>query len=1224
MSAMAQTDNQPTESQVASTDLSRLPGLLKLKQSVPSFSAQDESIAIGLIKRWLREQQKDFPVDCQFKVRGPIEQIYELGEDRATVEARLRKLNQGFVAFSQFNEWREFPKDAVGFQKPNSLEWQQFEQSVLPRIVDSFQKAYYQPAPAGLFRLDLKGFQSICGEIKEYLQSRFKAKPDAITCSRSEDFERKLLLVRKGLDETISASMTIVTLEGISGAFYKLSHPYADGLVYSQLAIEGCQFESPPALLEKALAEPKAPIKAKTTPQQKEAPPRQKSEKQMERDARRKEAADLKEWESKQKAERLEWERNEKEKIRKSELLIEDSRIKEYYPQANPSQAEVIAHSELGEALKKGYKKFHKAPWVQQPEFDVDEKKLNQLKGEISKSEEEWTQEFNQRNPDRPLDFKKVVLDEKDPFSFLRIPVAIELTSYEIQSLIRSLQKQNHKWILGCRPVSMIKKDQDGNELPQKTYIDCLVPNFVVESHDPNAPPRVLNIPVPAIVDSFKDIKNQCDVSIGTKTGRGLGIKEVPLLRSRGQTQRVDSAYQALKTRQVPSEIDFSAGIRSKTIDAFTKKVIPGAKVTVRSRDHIYSALTDPAGRFTIDPLQLKGLDRRMLGQHRKYNDGLGVIQKIVIDQVSDQADIFLEPKRVTVSGKISETFHPKFGSGLKGLRVGFDGYEAFQTETDENGGYIIKNVPASLVDFFVTDLTTGHQPLTAKLDLNPDEANEHVDFSIVPNLTEVEGQVTSRGEPIAGLQVVLPEFPSFSTITDENGRYRFSDVPQNTSKVEVLTDPEVIYIGKEESIQGFRAYKKHVQNLQVKYNRSDITGRVYDVLTKKPVVGVKVYVEGGESKYSCVTDAYGAYKIKKVPATATTLLLKSVAPNYIWRPRKITPQLIPGEDRDNQDFRLVPRDYIKNDVVFILTWNQKQYDLDSQLFLPDGRHLYFKTLHDNSFSSKGGATLDKDDTGTAGRETTVIFKKDGKFVQPGTYRFLVFQYVFNNLSFQEADALIEIYKDGEFFQEVKPGPGKGRVWFVGSVNDGDFKLIDQFPAGELYEKLDKLEREKIANADLPRSEEIAYNSLVNQESTLVTNQTALEAKLAQLKADLESVKQGAEPVLEIVPPPLPAPKNPPVVSPPPVSPSPVVTPVPAPRVLTQAEKIEIVSKSIKKCEKDLAGVQAQLSTLRDQVAKKRTYLDGLPQWIENRKQQIDNEKASIENRIQEILSTYQ
>ncbi len=732
--------------------------------------------------------------------------------------------------------------------------------------------------------------------------------------------------------------------------------------------------------------------------------------------------------------------------------------------------------------------------------------------------------------------------------------------------------------------------------------------------------------------------------------GKKLGLKEVPLIKIRGQTKRIEPIFAGAKDRKIPNEIVFHAGISGRVVDLFTKKVIQDAKVTVTARNQVYERMTSTLGTFVIEDLELRGLKREMLGQHRKYIDGYGTIQKIVVDQIAPQDDILLDPKRVNVTGKISETFRPKNGSGLKGIKVGFDGYPQFQTATDENGFYSIKNVPASLTDFSVDDLTEGHQPAKQKLDLNPETVNEHVDFTLVPNLTEVQGQVTSRGQPVSGLQVILPGFPEYVVVTDQNGNYKFSDIPQGVTNVEVLSDPEVVYIGKQEAIPGFKAYKKHSQNVIVKYNRSDITGRVYDVVSKRPVSGVKVYVEGAEQKYNGVTDQYGAYKIVKVPSTATTLLLKNIDQKFVWRPRLIDPSLVPGDDVSGQDFRVVPRDYIKNNIVFILTWNERQPDLDSQIFLPDGRHLYFKTLGDNSFSTKGGATLDKDDTGVAGRETTVIFMKDSKTVQAGKYRFLVFQYVNQNITFQQGGALVEVYKDGEFLKEIKPSAGRGRVWYVGLVDNGSLSVIDQFPAGELYEQLDTLEKELKDNSEKPQRETEIYNQLVNQENTIVSDYNTNVATLKQLNLDLESVKDGKEPVLPIVVP------EPPVVIVP-VKPEhkvPAITPAattpitpqmpgtsstgvpvqqvatvatppppPPPHVATQAEKIIQVQKEIHDLEIEIKATNDRLVLIRDQMVKKKAVIDQLPTWIANRKNEIDNEKASIDQRIEQILENY-
>ena len=77
------------------------------------------------------------------------------------------------------------------------------------------------------------------------------------------------------------------------------------------------------------------------------------------------------------------------------------------------------------------------------------------------------------------------------------------------------------------------------------------------------------------------------------------------------------------------------------------------------------------------------------------------------------------------------------------------------------------------------------------------------------------------------------------------------------------------------------------------------------------------------------------------------------------------------------------------------------------------------------------------------------------------------------------------------------------------------------------------------------------------------------------------------------------------------------------PRVLTQTEKMAIVTKDIADLDKQLAATNAQIASIQDQMAKKKIFIDNLPQWLLNRGSEIAKEKGQIESRIQQILETY-
>ena len=200
------------------------------------------------------------------------------------------------------------------------------------------------------------------------------------------------------------------------------------------------------------------------------------------------------------------------------------------------------------------------------------------------------------------------------------------------------------------------------------------------------------------------------------------------------------------------------------------------------------------------------------------------------------------------------------------------------------------------------------------------------------------------------------------------------------------------------------------------------------------------------------------------------------------------------------KDFRLIPKEYSRNKIVFVVTWNEKQYDIDSQLFSPNGNHLYFKTLSGpNAGADFNGASLDRDDTDRDGRETTIITLQGGRVKSNGSYRFLAFQYVKSGLTFQQAGVSVDVYRDGSLWKEIKPSAGSGRLWYVANVDDDKLNEINQYPAGDLYLQMDKLQTQlkdnqgRIEN-QAQRASSLEFQAKTNAES-IVQDEAELQSK---------------------------------------------------------------------------------------------------------------------------------
>jgi hypothetical protein len=384
---------------------------------------------------------------------------------------------------------------------------------------------------------------------------------------------------------------------------------------------------------------------------------------------------------------------------------------------------------------------------------------------------------------------------------------------------------------------------------------------------------------------------------------------------------------------------------------------------------------------------------------------------------------------------------------------------------------------------------------------------------------------------------------------------------------VVVLPDKEGIYGGNSGDLTTLTPYERNVKDVIVPYNRSDISGRVVDIISKSPIPGASVWVEGGKERYHATTDADGNYEIIEVPDTARVLREETPGNKYIDRPRNIDPLPSPGKDIPHQNFNLVPREYTINRIVFVLTWNERQHDLDSQLFFPNDMHLYFKTLSDSSLSTTGGATLDRDDTGTSGRETTIIQIDGGKTKLSGTYPFLVYQYHDDGIRFADSNALIEVYRDGEYLREIRPGAGTGRLWYVADVTGKDVRDINQFPV-DLQSEIARI------NETIVQKEK----DLSNLKASLENGKKAIEDQTTAQKADQEALKTLETDLATLSAPPAP---KPPVTGSPPPAP---VAPAPPISTKTRQKDLKVQIKALKDkiAKQDLAIKKAQ-----DELKKK-------------------------------------
>lgn len=234
-----------------------------------------------------------------------------------------------------------------------------------------------------------------------------------------------------------------------------------------------------------------------------------------------------------------------------------------------------------------------------------------------------------------------------------------------------------------------------------------------------------------------------------------------------------------------------------------------------------------------------------------------------------------------------------------------------------------------------------------------------------------------------------------------------------------------------------------------------DVSGKVNDILNKRPIAGAEVVIVGQEQRFRAVTNSSGEYKISNIPMQTDGLVLQ-VNPSGTEYKRKRRKAIggIQNQTLVDQNFNLTPVAYTQDRIVFVLTWENPGADLDSQVLLKTAEHCEFEEA---AYLSKKdnpliGASLDKDDMHEPfGRETSIINLVNGKPILDKPYSFYVSYYNQENSpgTIYGSKAKVEIYVDGQLYAEVAPPTNSDRHWEVAKVVDGKIEIVNKSSTSE-------------------------------------------------------------------------------------------------------------------------------------------------------------------------------
>ncbi|MDI6793842.1 MAG: carboxypeptidase regulatory-like domain-containing protein [bacterium] len=220
----------------------------------------------------------------------------------------------------------------------------------------------------------------------------------------------------------------------------------------------------------------------------------------------------------------------------------------------------------------------------------------------------------------------------------------------------------------------------------------------------------------------------------------------------------------------------------------------------------------------------------------------------------------------------------------------------SFETITDENGKYRIKDIPAG--DYYVAVSAEGFEGQEMAIIIEPDK-ELHLDFSLVSKPTaSIYGQAVEGKEDDAsnyglpGVEIALEILwgtERFTTATDRSGRYRIDGIPGWPGGVGIPLNCLVPYAVLTASKPGYKSQKIEIfdplkpgEQREINFTLLPVgekTASIYGVVTYAgmempiPEADVTVTLFTGET-FTTRTDGSGNYRIDGLPASDVIILI--------------------------------------------------------------------------------------------------------------------------------------------------------------------------------------------------------------------------------------------------------------------------------------------------------------------------------------------------------------
>ena len=300
---------------------------------------------------------------------------------------------------------------------------------------------------------------------------------------------------------------------------------------------------------------------------------------------------------------------------------------------------------------------------------------------------------------------------------------------------------------------------------------------------------------------------------------------------------------------------------------------------------------------------------------------------------------------------------------------------------------------------------------------------------------TEIDGNIVAVVDANVTIKIATE---SFTVLTDENGTYKFNNIPYGDYNLSVVTDGyssvngHVILDSLNETYSQIQLYSSTLS-----YNYT-FRGVTIDAITGSGIenVSVKIYQgldnQLGTILYENTTDSNGIYSFNNIPTGSYTVVCQK--DGYIKTVNNA--QLISETNNDTitQDFTLAP--YSEN-IRIVLTWGETPDDLDSHLAKMNSETREWHVFYDDENPTGAESSLDVDDVDSYGPETITLTTIDNN----ATYKYYVHDY--ENLDSIDSDALsnsgakITMYiEENEYVFNVPNY--SGTIWKVFEIVNGN------------------------------------------------------------------------------------------------------------------------------------------------------------------------------------------